>query len=60
MKRMKLRNVTAGVTVLALTSCLGIRKQCAGTNARASHENDNASPGQLRQKATVKRHGTGD
>src|SRR5260370_41216830 len=28
-----------------IDSCLGIRKQCAGTNARAVTRNANASPG---------------
>ena len=57
MERMKLRNVTAGVTVLALTLVWGSVSNAQEQTQEQSRETTPPAPEQLRQKADGERHG---
>src|SRR5437879_9275234 len=57
MERMKLRNVTAGVTVLALTLVWGSVSNAQEQTPEQSREATTPAPEQLRQKADGERHG---
>ncbi len=57
MERMKLRNVTAGVTVLALTLVWGSVNNAQEQTQDQSRETTTPAPEQLRQKADGERHG---
>jgi hypothetical protein len=57
MERMKFRNVTAGVTVLALTLVWGFASNAQEQTQEQSRETTTPAPEQLRQKADGERHG---
>src|SRR5258708_27605640 len=57
MERMKLRNATAGATVLALTLVWGSVSNAQEQTQEQSRETTTPAPEQLRQKADGERHG---